>query len=512
MANLREQAIASDTILLRRHAGANRVFGARCLTIGNPGVSDVWVAWEWDGHGFTLKTDRFGLIPVYTAQIGADFAVSLDLQSLLALGVPSSLDEEAVAVQLRIGSYLSESTPFRHIRALPAGAVLEWRDGRISLRTEIRWPSPDLSISRDSAIRHYAEIFRDAVARRAARAARIVLPLSGGLDSTHILLALNEIGGRPEMCVTVADEFSDNTADILGAAITAKRIGIPHRVLKQRARLGEASRWVADTMGLRVTQHHWAKPLSVFLGECENVQFFDGIAGDNLSASSFISRTWARLAERGRTLDLADAFIARSDADAWWRDHGQPTITRRFTVEAARHAIATELERHLDCANPVGRFMFMNRLRTLIAPLPSVALRPHAEPMFPFLDHAVFDFLASLPVGYLFDKKFHRDAIANAYGEQWPPRVPARSRWRLSARRIGNWGESVVQNLRGRWRLDASLRQPQTFLNPIRWAFNDYPYSVLFSALYMQNLLAAETQTAPRVREHHRTALEPGWV
>jgi hypothetical protein len=490
--SLHEDKVAAQAVLLRWRDGKAQAYGAKHLAIGEAGVSDCWIRSEWNGRCFRLETDRFGLRPVYWAQSGDDVAVAFDLRSLLALGVPAQLDDDSVAVFLSIGSYLSETTPFRAIRALPPGATLTWESGVVEVTSRLNWPRPDASIAREAAIDLYVEIFHAAVARRTARAVGPLLPLSGGLDSTHILLAMNHVGAPPAACVTVEDSFFDNARDVEIARESARRIGVSHRILNKPVSLVAAQRWAHEAIGLRGNAHFWAMPLAAFLQETRPGHFFDGLGGDNLSASSFVTRAWIERVHQGRLRDLADAVVSRSGGDNYRRDIVVPDIWRRFSAEAARDRIAAELARHTEAANPIGRFMFLNRLRTLIAPLSTVAFGRFAEPVFPFLDERVFEFLASLPVSYMFDKSFHRDAITRAYGAGWPAPIAAQRSSRMALRRLLHWREVAQEFRHYRAGFRRVLQRPGRVLNPLRWASFEYQHNVFFSAFYLSQLLNCE--------------------
>lgn len=490
--SLYDEKVTGVTVLLRWRDGSAQIFGAEHLTIGEPGVSDCWVQWHWDGARFRIETDRFGLRPVFWAQVGDDFAVALDLRDLLSLGVPATLDDNAVATFLCIGSYLSEATPFRAIRALPAGATLVWERGVVEITSRLKWPKPDRTISRAAAVDQYVDMFHAAVARRAARATDPMLPLSGGLDSTHILLAMNHGGALPATCVTVDDWFADNMRDVVLARESARRFGVPHEVLAEPVSLVAAQRWIQEEIGLRGHAHFWAMPLAAHLARRRPRHFFDGLGGDNLSASSFISRDWIEPLQQGRMLDVAETIIARSGGESYRADLIAAPIWRRFSKQTAREVIAAELARHLECANPIGRFMFVNRLRTLIAPLSTVAFGRYAEPVFPFLDEALFEFLAALPVSFMFNKSFHRDAMARAYGDGWSPPIAAQRPSRMLMRRLAQWREIARDGYRYYTMFRPVLRRPAHVLNPLRWAAARYPHSGFLLALYLAQIQAVE--------------------
>lgn len=484
-------------IVLRWQNGTAAAEGRTELTLGTPGVSDRWVHWRWDGERFTLDCDRFGLVPVYFAQHGHALIVALEIEEILQQGVPPDLDHDALGVFLRLGSFLSDATPFRAIRALPAGAHLEWRDGAAIVSSRLDWPKRDRTVTREAALDAYIHRFRKAVETRLARHDRIILPLSAGLDSTHILLEMHRLGAAPECCVTVDNPFADNTEDVYGAADIASRFGYRHIVLDRPPPLIASHDWVFASMAMRVIAHHWARPLVDFLESQGPVSVFDGLAGDNLSASVFVTRRAVSLIERGDFQELAVRFFARGPQEEYWRQVLAPEVYDAMPFERARDAVANALVGALDAANPIGRFMFLNRTRTLIGPLSAVAFPPNAEPLYPYLDHDVFELLASLPVQYMLDKSFHSDALARAFGDWRPqPRLKRRA-VRTRMRFLSHWREVALALARGAQDFQRVSRRPYYAANPLRWLREDHPSGVVHQMLYLDRLLR-RAESGPR--------------
>src|SRR4029078_3079715 len=103
--------------------------------------------------------------PLFYAADRNTVRISPNIGTILRTGAPRDLDDSALSVFVRAGFFVGDDTPFRHIRAVPAGATLEWNDGRLDIRSGglRRVPS---DATRDDAIDRFAAMFADSVARR----------------------------------------------------------------------------------------------------------------------------------------------------------------------------------------------------------------------------------------------------------------------------------------------------------------------------------------------------------
>jgi hypothetical protein len=144
---------------------------------------------------------------------------------------------------------------------------------------------------------------------------------------------------------------------------------------------------------------------------------FDGIGGDVLSAGLFLSEERAQLFLDG---DASGAAREVLDRLQWFDDQALGTLLRGslatvLTRERALSRLAIEISRHFVAPNPVGSFFFWNRTRREIALAPYGVLGHIPVVHAPFVDDDVFDFLTSLPVGYLLGHNFHTETIAESY-------------------------------------------------------------------------------------------------
>ena len=370
----------------------------------------VFAEWSWDGTRLSVRHDRYGFHPLYYVARDGEIGVSPSLPKLLLEGAPTELDDPALAVFLRLGYFLAEETPFRAIRALPPGATLEWEGGELRLAGGFTLATPR-RLGRDEAIDGYISLFREAVRRRIPADDDVVVPLSGGRDSRHILLELCEAGRPPSLCLTARHYPPRTDEDAELATQVATALAVRHVVLDQPERRLRSELLKNLKTGFCADEGTAFMAIGDYLAG-EEWAVFDGIGGDVLSAGLFLNEGRLALFEAGRFSALAESFL-------WAEERVTGLLSdeyrRRWSHELAVEHLALELRRHADAPNPVGSFIFWNRTRREIALFPYGFYGPGLTPICPFLDHEVYDFLASLPASLLLDRQFHTRTILRAH-------------------------------------------------------------------------------------------------
>lgn len=383
--------------------------------VGGPGPG-IFFEWAWDGRQLDAVTDRYGFHPAFVFHAPERMGISPSVTALLEAGAPRELDDAALAVFLRLGFFIGEDTPFRAIRALPPAAQLRWRDGRcVSHSWRRGGPPAPFTGSRDAALDAMGELVQSAVERlRPAPGERALLPLSGGRDSRHLLLALCRAGTPPAACITLHRYPPASDDDVPVAAEVARALGIPHHLLPlARDRLGAEMRKNAAT-GYCADEHDWFLPLAEHVRRGNYDVVYDGIAGDVLSAGLFLTPERHRLFAEGAFGALAEHLLG---GEGYLPGLLPPPLYRRWSRALAVEHLARELARHAMAPNPTGQFFFWNRTRREIALAPWALLAGPARVVAPFLNDAVYDFLATLPASLLFDHTFHDEAIRRYYPE-----------------------------------------------------------------------------------------------
>jgi asparagine synthase (glutamine-hydrolysing) len=175
--------VLSDSDVLYR---CYRQWGQRCVQkiFGDY----VFAAWHRDSGKLVAAVDHFASAPLFYAECGTTLVASPQLAVVLACPqVPRDLNLQALGALLAPKSLIG-ATPYRAVRALPAGHLLIRDAGRLRLE---RWWQPD----RDTRT-HYRDprnyvalasaLFGQSVQARLRTTGAIATTMSGGLDSTLV--------------------------------------------------------------------------------------------------------------------------------------------------------------------------------------------------------------------------------------------------------------------------------------------------------------------------------------
>jgi asparagine synthase (glutamine-hydrolysing) len=407
-------------VRVRKTAAGPRVDGQTHCLLGSPVAPDrpggprqgIFAEWAWDGLRLTVRNDRYGFYPLFYYQGPHEILVSGSIPKLIELGAPTDLDEPALAVFLRMDTFVGDDTPFAQIRLFPPAAELVWTEDGCRLTSSL--PTVDVAdVERADAIREYQSRFSQAIRRRLPRdGRRLVMPLSGGQDSRHILLELVSQGCPPAECVTVAPNWSPKLKyDARVATEVARMANVRHTVLSQERDLFELERAKNVLTNFATPEHAWIIPLADHIRPAHPT-VFDGIVGDLLSAGGLLEPGRLRVYRDGHLAALAEDLLGPERAT---RRLLAPGFYERVSRDRAVSRLVTELERHAGQVNPLSHFILWSRTRRSTALSPYAILNQVAEVDSPFLDHDLFDFLASLPPELIIDHTFHAETIRATY-------------------------------------------------------------------------------------------------
>jgi asparagine synthase (glutamine-hydrolysing) len=379
-----------------------------------PGDDGIYAGWKWDGAELQIETDRYGMHPMFYFVEGRKLWIAPRLEDLIRLGAPTDWDDDAIAVFLRLGCYVADTSPLRAVRALPARPQIIEEGDRIVVRSRV-FSRPPCRLTRTQVLDAYIDLFRASVAKRLPDGP-IALALSGGRDSRHILLALCELGRSPDVCITARHFPQRGDDDVEVARELCHRFGIPHLIVDHPPRRLEAELGKNRETHFCTDEHAQMLPIAEWLRR-NRFAAYDGIGGDVLSEGHRRRPEAVGMVRRSAIDELAIFMIDGYDPtiEGALRKALTSEAYKRFSRDRAIGRIARDLKTHMEEPDPIASFFFWNRTRREVALTPYALMRS-AQPVFaPFLDGALFDLLASLPLVMTLDRRLHGDAIARGY-------------------------------------------------------------------------------------------------
>lgn len=388
-------------LVVRTNAQGSWVEGQAEFSTGVPGGVRAW--WKWDGAQLTAGSEPWGFYPLYLLEQPGFIGIATSIVELLPFVVERRFDEAALSVFARLGTYLGQDTPWQQIRAFPAASRITWVPGAKPVVRDVFTPGEATSLDRAGIIRRYLELFEAAVQATVPRHP-VVVPLSGGRDSRHILLELVRAGRPVDRSVTAVRGDDIRVAGKLSAAL-----GVPHQVIRGRASIHDELRKNAAT-SFCSDEHGWIVPALDVLSSSP-LSIYDGIAGGMLSAGAFLNERDLGDFNAGRFGELAKRML-RSRERKIARTGG---ILGRFALEPAIERVEAELRARAGRVNGLTEFYLWNRTRREIALYTFEMLGAQHEVHAPYLSRPLVEFLLSVPVRETIGQQLHTDTIAAGY-------------------------------------------------------------------------------------------------
>ncbi|WP_005033720.1 asparagine synthase (glutamine-hydrolyzing) [Holophaga foetida] len=399
--------------------------------------------WDRKKRSLFLARDRFGVRPLFLADLGSGLAFASEAKALLRHpGLGRELDPGCVVDTFSIWSTLPDRSAFRGIRELPPG---HWMSVESSgVRRLHQWWDLSFRASGEGEIRDAADqldvLMRDSLRLRLRADVPVAAYLSGGLDSSIIAAQARELVGSRLTCFGIGFEDPDYDESRHQERV-AKSLGVDfHRLTVDSADIAALfpeAVLLAEKPILRTAP----APMLALSGLVRKAGFKvvltgegadEVFAGYDLFREAQIRRFWAREPEsklRPRLFERLYPWLNRSlsqrpaYAQAFFgtgiSDHEDPLYSHRI-----RFGTTARLLRFLDPDIHVQGHT-ETRTRAMLAPafdefsslgkaqyleittfLQGYLLHSQGDRMlmgrsvegrFPFLDHRVAEFAASLP-------------------------------------------------------------------------------------------------------------------
>ncbi len=189
--------------------------------------------WDARRRRLVLARDRYGIKPLYYRHAADELRFASEVRALPR----GEIDLDALEAFLAFNSIPAPYSIFRDIRKLPAGHVLVWEDGEVSLERYAR-PSPAAAGElRDGdeaeLVEELRARLRDSVRAHLLSDVPVGVLLSGGVDSAALAALAAQETSEPVHTFTIgfAERSFDERAD---ARRVAERYGTEHHELLVR--------------------------------------------------------------------------------------------------------------------------------------------------------------------------------------------------------------------------------------------------------------------------------------
>jgi asparagine synthase (glutamine-hydrolysing) len=197
-----------------------------------------------------LARDRLGKKPLHYALHQGKLLFGSEIKTILALHPElAEVDHEGLLQYFYFCYIPDPHTAFQRIRKLPAGHVMEFRDGEIKIRQY--WDVPEYgthpAISEEECLVELERRLEEAVRIRLISDVPLGALLSGGVDSSIIVALMARTSAKPVKTFSIgfrAEQFNESEY----ARMVAERFGTEHHELVLEPDLEETLTYLSGMM------------------------------------------------------------------------------------------------------------------------------------------------------------------------------------------------------------------------------------------------------------------------
>lgn len=188
----------------------------------------AFVVWDAARQRLFAARDRFGIKPLFYAQVGSVLYLASEIKALLAAGVPAVWDDEAVYQTLHL-CFAADRSLFQGIRQVPPAhyLVATAQGVRLERYWEVPYPRKnvvDPRLTEEACIAQVRTLLTDAVRLRMQADVPVGCLLSGGLDSSTVLALAAQHSPKPVTAFTIGFNQAEYDESALAQA-TAQQLG-----------------------------------------------------------------------------------------------------------------------------------------------------------------------------------------------------------------------------------------------------------------------------------------------
>lgn len=202
-------------------------------------VNGMFAVAIWDNRAkkLLLYRDRIGKKPLYYALKGSKIIFASEIKAILRHpGISRELDFNALYHYFELKNISGPRTAYAQIKELLPGHFLSWEDGEVKSGSywAVDFSSPLNDITEEEAASSLLNLLEDAVKIRMRCDAPYGAYLSGGVDSSSVVVLMSKNQSKPIKTFSLGYEdravgqFAGKRDDLAYAKDIAKRLGTKH--------------------------------------------------------------------------------------------------------------------------------------------------------------------------------------------------------------------------------------------------------------------------------------------
>lgn len=366
----------------------------------------VIMIWEKEFEKLTLINDRCGFKRFYYCQLPDRLIFASEYKAICAIpDFSDRLNEQALADLMYLGFILKDRTLFQDIQLLPAASILTYNQGRLSIEKywDYQFFQPGESIlSEEEYMWLFAKKLQEAVNRRISGQKKIILPISGGLDSRTMVGMLWKSGFKGT--VQAFSHGHRHCYDVRFGRKIAKRLGFNHTFLPFSA---DYLAKYANKL-VRVTEGN-ISCFAAYLMVCHD---FLKMNGADAVLTGFIGDVLTGTNVRKKLKGKSDEEIIQATFEI---PPGHLEILskclKRRVYERVENITINDLK--VDLPDPFykAHYLTLSQRQRRYMALNLFCLEPLVGVLAPFIDNEFMDFILKVPLDFLEEQSLYKKMI-----------------------------------------------------------------------------------------------------
>ena len=178
-------------------------------------INGCFTAILYDKNEIILITDRYGMKPLFLWNNEGNFAWVSEVKALLALKCfKPEINTQAIHCFMALGHFIGDITWFKGVKLINAASIIIYSLKRRKIVEEKRywkWSAiKPQTITFNKAVIKLGNLLQAAVKKRVKIDEKLIVSLSGGIDSRLNLAVINQINGLNVKCYTLGKKGCDD--------------------------------------------------------------------------------------------------------------------------------------------------------------------------------------------------------------------------------------------------------------------------------------------------------------